>query len=472
MAANLELNKEIITQINSPLTSRITSAFSHQIKKALSLTPDPNVALNDRNDIQKDLAKEGDLNLYLTQDYKFNSEAFAQYMKARESLAENLGDVFKNPEHIKIINDPGFKEIFSPPPTLLSDSAAKFEKEAKQLQDIIATRSKIEPTLTTMHNIITHGIKAIEAQQTTELREVTKKINEVYQHPSYTKEKIQEIQDNMLHALSEKHKEQKKVYSDLVIAAEREAHQAIQADRDNHYFLVMLAKNNPQMNKIIQDELARLNPSSTTDNLSLQTFSPQDEDKDIGYIRLIDLGVIYTKAGSEIKQDNGQFTLAVAGFGTGSLYLLQETIKDDLRTLAEAVKATGKKSIIMDVDGFMSQEIALRRAKQAYEASIEAGFPPDKITVRINKKEQTLEQLFGKDSAVPEQLRTRSEVVQEQDKQTKIKIDNDPFASQEYKKIVQENNRLVQQQEKEKKKEAKKEEATSETTISPSTSSN
>jgi len=66
------------------------------------------------------------------------------------------------------------------------------------------------------------------------------------------------------------------------------------------------------------------------------------------------------------------------------------SIKGEVRSLVEAVRATGAKAITMNVQ-FSDPEIAKLRAKQALEASLEAGYPVENITIVMNGKTYKME---------------------------------------------------------------------------------
>ena len=62
------------------------------------------------------------------------------------------------------------------------------------------------------------------------------------------------------------------------------------------------------------------------------------------------------------------------------------SVKADMRSLAEMVKATGSKGIKYDLQ-FSDPELAKKRAKQALEAALEAGFALEDIKINLNGKE-------------------------------------------------------------------------------------
>ena len=77
------------------------------------------------------------------------------------------------------------------------------------------------------------------------------------------------------------------------------------------------------------------------------------------------------------------------GFYTNSAH----NTKADLVCLAELVRASGSETIITSVT-CKNDERALKLAQEAYEAALEVGFPDDKITINVNGKAMSHDDLY------------------------------------------------------------------------------
>ena len=112
-----------------------------------------------------------------------------------------------------------------------------------------------------------------------------------------------------------------------------------------------------------------------------------DEKAEVGEVRFSDLKVIHSKTGNKITQgDDGTLTLNIGAmlnpFGSPVGYFMGNKIEHDMGLLAEGIRAQGKTSIVMTVN-YSNEDVARQRAKQAYQASINAGFPPEKIEIKM-----------------------------------------------------------------------------------------
>lgn len=102
---------------------------------------------------------------------------------------------------------------------------------------------------------------------------------------------------------------------------------------------------------------------------------------------------LYTPGGNTIKwsQKDGQNCFELkTGWMRKSIFMNlvnpKYNLKGDFRALAEAVKATGSKTVHFNVD-IKNQELAQQRAKECIEAALEAGFKLEDISVKVNGKE-------------------------------------------------------------------------------------
>ncbi len=320
--------------------------------------------------------------------------------------------------------------------------AAAFTQLAKKIPPL-----KVEAVIQTMTEIIDKGVKDITAQQ---LSEKTKLESLIQSKPFKDKliaagikeSDIPAIQKAMKADLVDTHKTQLKSFEDATAKSKNQLHSAAQADLNKYPFIQALSNSSDEMREIIRlqaeknrvadlkavnEEISRktqllgepgltkIQKDQLTSELKeaevrkkaiadrngpLEAVADKvqkahDQDPNVGYVHLSQLTIIKSRTGKTIKQDEpGVFKLE---FGATmdrreivSGYFMGNKVGQDLRLLAEGVKAGGKKSIIMDID-YSNEDMAKKRAKQAYEACIEAGFPPEKIKVNVTVNGKKIE---------------------------------------------------------------------------------
>lgn len=129
-----------------------------------------------------------------------------------------------------------------------------------------------------------------------------------------------------------------------------------------------------------------------------QTLDPNAEESgaflSIQLEKLADAHLLTTLSGREItynKQENAYEYKFPSKWNLFYNYRKENMAQNDMRSIAEAVKATGNDSIVMTVK-HTNPKNAEEMGRMAYEAARKAGFPPDKITIKLN----TLDPASGK----------------------------------------------------------------------------
>ena len=118
-------------------------------------------------------------------------------------------------------------------------------------------------------------------------------------------------------------------------------------------------------------------------------------------MKITDLPYIETITGRKIeiqKQANGQSSFSMklpnhllsSGYYRGS----NNKVKADLMGIAGAIRASGSETITMKIQ-HKDQEKGMELIRAAYEASIEAGFDPKKITLELNGKPVSASEAFA-----------------------------------------------------------------------------
>lgn len=137
-----------------------------------------------------------------------------------------------------------------------------------------------------------------------------------------------------------------------------------------------------QANQKMIDELIRNNEPHAS-----QTTASFGKTGKFANIKISDLPIIYTETGNKIKiKDGNIFQIELARENLLGIFyygVFRDSPLKDLRALAIAVKDTKADSIQMTINHKNPQETE-ELVKRAYRACIEAGFPPDKITIKVN----------------------------------------------------------------------------------------
>jgi hypothetical protein len=171
-------------------------------------------------------------------------------------------------------------------------------------------------------------------------------------------------------------------------------------------FLATLSKNNEKMRQAIAAATEeKTQKSGKKSNPLMAAIGSDPNDPNIGIIKLTDLNTFYTQTGrnftrTEIRdpKSNELYQSFTMEFGKQlrhpTYFWFGNKVESDMTTLARAVKAAGHEYIQLDID-FNNQDLAIKRARQAYRAAIEAGFPPDKIRLKMNGQAKEAKDIFS-----------------------------------------------------------------------------
>lgn len=201
----------------------------------------------------------------------------------------------------------------------------------------------------------------------------------------------------------------------------------ISADQHRLSYLAYSKKNTTK-----HKPLKRLTNQNSMDEELQRLQGTQSEEERFKGIKIEDISdaKLQTIDGTIIAHDKiiGSFSLQLPNRIIPSF--LAAKAEHELFSLAELVKETGAKSIIMNITD-KDPEIAMKNARLAYKACVQAGFPLDKITIKVNgdqktgkydpKTKTTSENLLFKDDSETlagiQQLATK--IKEEQDKLAK-----------------------------------------------------
>lgn len=397
------------------------------------------------NDIFSPEEKERILAKYREQiglgaDFNFSAGDFDTYMQTRKESLSNLESIFKDnniQEAIKkstaakeaiqqaLAANPG-KNNTDPNQSTGSLIAAQqdYEENVKLFGKLLERKPpfKAEQLIQTMSELRTEGVKSIQAQHAYEISNLTEKFNDSSFLNALKEGGITDIEatkKSMLADLAKAHASQLKTFEDSTAASTKKLHDASRQEMERIMFLASISKDNEKMQKLLKSKASNARAQEKRDNfIVLSGQSPIDSEVaqvdivDLDLIKLSDLDTIHTRTGKEIKQlANNTFTLDLGSIFSSPIYhLAGNGVESDLEVMARAVKSQGYKGIVMDIS-FKHPDNVKRIAQQAYQACINAGFPPDKIKIKHEGKEMSLVEIFGNNSSMPQKLKQRSDSI-------------------------------------------------------------
>lgn len=357
---------------------------------------------------QKDLVSKYQNKLGLGSDASFATEAFEKLSSERLKDVKVFANA-KTPAGSSILStldkDPATEatnHVKNKIKTVLEAGKPFEDAQKKYGHDIAAFNnlvqqvpSKYSPIAlySTIEGIRSEGVKAIKAQQQAEVTQFEALFNDPdFKNNLQSSLNIQPtdldaVKSRMVTDLKASHKKQ----LDEFEKSTSESLKKIQAaqDQKNSEFLA-LAFLYEHGSKKMRDQLEQMATQGTlTVNLSQNTKSISD-------ISLDKLTVFETLSGRQGKYDPATKTFSIEfpiNLNFAFHQSLQQKAKADLLQLAHLVKATGSKGIKMNIN-FEDPKIAMQRGREAYEASVQAGFAPKDIEVHVNGKAMKPEDLF------------------------------------------------------------------------------
>lgn len=328
-------------------------------------------------DEQARLLKENEAYLGLGKNFQITDDPFTAYEEKRQNGVE-LFEKAKGINYEQIKGSPALKQAVNEalqPSQALEVTKKNFQQEVKALNELYK-RHRPEAVIQTTKDAIneaTIGLKKQHAHEKKVLKEELGKNKEnIKKELSITDEQFEKLQKNMLAELDKTHKGQLEEFNKTTAQALNKIHEAQANDIARVNFLASLKKDNFDMlRQLIQSQRAGIVAEMGGD-----PNDPNAAAINLTNIQIKDLKKFSNKGGKEITQDeSGVFRIK---FGmplfSPSYYLLGEKVEEDLTLMAKAVKAKGYKKIKMNVN-FDDPEVAEARAKQAYKAAVEAGFP-------------------------------------------------------------------------------------------------
>lgn len=411
--------------------------------------------LNNPFDIetQKKMLEQYRDELGIGKDFTYSAGAFDSYVQTRQDNVDKITDVFKDAaiqealkkssELKEKVQGALFINPGKPDPADankmsggLAAAQAEYEETSKVFGGLLKKLPpfKAEQILQTMKELIDQGVKNIEAQQAFEKAH----LKEQFQDSKFTDllknngvTNSDRAKTSMLADLDKMHATQLTAFKDSTAASLRQLHDAARKEIERINFLAILSENNEQMREAIRLKAGELRAKQGLQDTLVAAIGGDKKTPGLGIVQISDLETIHTRTGKTITQKNGEFTLELgATLFNPRYYLLGNKVEADMELLAHAVKAQGHTSIEMDIK-LSNSELIIERAKQAYEACINAGFSPDKIKIYTQGKELKIDDIFGKNSTLPNEFKARAEQIQANEKALDVKPGGDTNAVKE-----------------------------------------
>lgn len=321
-------------------------------------------------------------------------------------------------QHVAYVKS-SIKAILAPTPEF-TDAQTEYNESIATFKDLVQgvpTKYRAQDLIGAMTEIKDDAIKAIEAQHKHE----RDKLEELFSDDANLNESLREtlgitsnegvtaVKDTMLKDLQAKQNAQLEEFKKSTAESVNLLHKASESQMKALLFIANLRKNNEEMREII-DDLAQKSKQAQTGPTAIE-IGIKDNMMSLSGVKISDLPIIKGITGKKIKQQDGVFTVTYSHWSPSDYIYGQDprqNHKTDLTLMANAIRATGCDIITFDIQ-LQPQDYALERAKEAYEAAINSGFPPhesqsddknkkqDHIIIIVNRKTYTEQELFSKD---------------------------------------------------------------------------
>ncbi len=296
---------------------------------------------------------------------------------------------------------------------IMQPIAAKFTQVKEDF-----TKNNQSPDFTTL------GLHALLIGQLVELKTETKKALEAQficdkdlikgiTLPNTSDRKMHTFKQDMEKALTESYEKHSKALEQSMNDNIKAMHLSAQHERDRINELARMYTHGPaslkkQIQDLIDAEEHKL-PAITV--VGSGSKAPDTAEVTAAMLKHIDLDDIkqwetetgrIIKISDYVKNEDGTNTKRANKFSiefpnriTGFMYYnsLEDNLKVDMMSLASAVKSRGFQSITMNITPHRNPDTQKLQIKLAYDACIENGFDPKKITIKVGGKKQNLDDI-------------------------------------------------------------------------------
>jgi hypothetical protein len=196
-------------------------------------------------------------------------------------------------------------------------------------------------------------------------------------------EALEAVKESMRKDLENSHKKQLDEFNKEVDNTKITLHKAAEQQLKAFLFMADLNKNDPKMQAMI----ARLAEENRGNAVGVSVEITENR-ADVSCVNLEQLEFIQRLGGGKItpnkdKDGNLTYSLDMGMKFTNPRYYFNDHHKKDMETMAQAIRASGSETITMSLT-FKNEKVAQERARQAFEACLKSGFPPEKINIKVN----------------------------------------------------------------------------------------
>ncbi|WP_133126826.1 hypothetical protein [Legionella nagasakiensis] len=281
-----------------------------------------------------------------------------------------------------------------------------------------------------LHEIKNDAHRAIEAQQKAENAQLEDKFKKTppsefrthLQTIGMTEKQIDELHDSMKAALKESHDKELETFDKTMNERLTKLHQEAQLERDRIHFLAALYQNNETMRRVI-NEMAEQNrkPKGTagiTAEFSASENAQQLQRVILKGINVRDIENLQTVTGRPLNKIKDGYSMEFPNRLSSPFYYggWNSKLKSDMMSMVLAIKASGYETITMSLN-HKDPKHADEMARKAYEACLEAGYKDDEITIKVNGKQLSAEEVKGLYKDFPSRLKAVQLKVEKYDEQ-------------------------------------------------------
>lgn len=391
----------------------------------------------------KSLEKDYRDTIGLGDNATFSSDAFDKLVNSRMndfhgfSKTKAPGDVsihdkltVDSPE-AKIVREGLNKSLekskqFDDAQTNFTESTSTFQELVK----LIPKKFRAEDLIGTMKEYVDEGRNKILAQQQHEIKALEEQFD-ITKNPNFipnlkkalnltSDADVETVKKNLLSDLKESHDKQLEEFEKSTKDSLDKLHKASASQSTELLFVANLYENakknkNKEMIQELEGLIAKqrkkmgLPPETSTVQVG---FSP--DKVTLTGIKVKDIEKIKSDTGREIKQQSdGSFVMQLPMINPFYYQDPRQNVKADMMLIAQAVKASGYDAIEMNCNFPNSDKVAMERGRQAFAACIEAGYPPEKITINVNGTKMDAQKLFEHDQKTYQDIMSKAPQIQQ-----------------------------------------------------------
>ncbi len=328
----------------------------------------------------------------------FSSKAFNQYTTDRVQHISQLktaktpaGDLIS--EKLSKPNDSNkadadaltasLNEIFTPS-NELKTAKTEYEEASSYFQAFVKSLPKTKKDISSLYSLlkdpIDSGIIAITNQQKKEIEGLDTKLKEnndkLMSLLGVTADQLDTVKSNIKKDVETLHKAQLDAFKKATEDSIQKLLNASEKHMEERFFIANMYKNGSLETRREIEKIAIENRQKAGENIAT-SVSVSPDSVEISSVNLKSLQFIQRLNGMRITNDDPLVYKINMGWKIRSpLYYLLDRDKKDLLALAQIVRASGAKTILMT-----PRSDSLKDARAAYEACIKSGYLPSEITI-------------------------------------------------------------------------------------------